>query len=276
MKPFDLIILDLDGTIIDLYKAGGASPAVRAAIAAVQQRGIPVTIGTGRTLAYIHAHLGYLGITTPVVSAMGAVIGDPQTGHVLFQRDLPLASTRAIAEWMEQHHILCGYYFCDEDGVFDIYQNRPGHLAADFYDHVLTTPRQIGVDVRPILAIGERAPIKFLAVSDPAEDGDIAPLLRARFGNEVTIVRTHPILVEGTAKGVDKGYGLHQLCHMLGIQPSRVLAIGDADNDIPMLEAAGMAVAMENAMPGVKAVADWIAPSLEEDGVAVALQRLAL
>jgi hypothetical protein len=43
-----------------------------------------------------------------------------------------------------------------------------------------------------------------------------------------------------------------------------------------MLEAAGMAVAMENAMPGVKAVADWIAPSLEEDGVAVALQRLAL
>jgi hypothetical protein len=63
---------------------------------------------------------------------------------------------------------------------------------------------------------------------------------------------------------------------MLGVAPERVMAVGDSENDIPMLRAAGFAVAMGNATPALKAVADWIAPSLDEEGAAVALRRWVL
>ena len=92
----------------------------------------------------------------------------------------------------------------------------------------------------------------------------------------LSITRTHTWLVEATAPGVDKGSGLRRLCQMLGVAPERVMAVGDSENDIPMLQAAGFAVAMGNATPALKAVADWIAPTLDEEGAAVALQRWVL
>jgi hydroxymethylpyrimidine pyrophosphatase-like HAD family hydrolase len=94
------------------------------------------------------------------------------------------------------------------------------------------------------------------------------------FGGRLYLTRSHPRLIEGMALGVDKGTGLQALCARLQIDPQRVLAIGDNDNDIPMLKAAGYAVAMGNATSGLKAVADWVAPSIEEDGAAIVLEQL--
>ncbi|MFN8443420.1 MAG: HAD family hydrolase [Caldilineaceae bacterium] len=276
-KPFDLVILDLDGTIIDLYRPGGISPVVLESIAAVQAAGIPVTIGTGRTLAYIHKNLRHLNITTPAVTVMGAVIGNPATGEVLAKRELEVDASRWIADFMEREKLVCGFYFCHEDGSFHIAQNFDGSKSQEFYDHVITTPRLVGVDLKSLFKMPEPAcPIKFLSVNDLDEGADIAPRLRQAIGHSTTIVRTHPMLVEGTALGVDKGGGLRQLCDLLDIDIARVLAIGDADNDIPMLEAAGTAVAMGNATPGVIAVADWVAPSIHDDGAAVALRKFVL
>ncbi|HMN28867.1 MAG TPA: HAD hydrolase family protein, partial [Caldilineaceae bacterium] len=100
--PFDLVILDLDGTILDLYRAEGISPAVRAAVAAVQAAGIPVTIGTGRTLDYIRQYLSApLDLRTPAVTTQGAIIGDPQTGEILREVTIPLAAARRVAAWVE-------------------------------------------------------------------------------------------------------------------------------------------------------------------------------
>ena len=75
------------------------------------------------------------------------------------------------------------------------------------------------------------------------------------------------------AQGVNKGVALRQLCAMLQIDPQRVLAVGDNDNDIPLLQAAGYGVAMGNGSPGLKAVADWIAPTIADDGAAIALEK---
>jgi hydroxymethylpyrimidine pyrophosphatase-like HAD family hydrolase len=100
--------------------------------------------------------------------------------------------------------------------------------------------------------------------------------LKRLFSPGLTITRTHPRLVEGTAQGVDKGLGVLHLCKSLNINPQRVLAIGDSDNDIPMLEAVGFGVAMGNSSPGVMAVAQYKAPAVEADGAAIALQELVL
>jgi hydroxymethylpyrimidine pyrophosphatase-like HAD family hydrolase len=84
------------------------------------------------------------------------------------------------------------------------------------------------------------------------------------------------VLIEGVPPGVSKASGLVWLTDYLGLSAADVLAIGDNDNDIPMLEWAGFSVAMAQGSAGALAAADWIAPGVDEDGAAVALERYVL
>ncbi len=278
-SPFDLVILDLDGTILDLYHANGISARVQAAIAAVQAAGIPVTIGTGRTLDYVRQNLAHLPLTYPMVTMQGAVIGDPVTGKILAETDIPLLHARRIAQWVDASSYVTAFYFNDREGHTRVYQNRlPNNLADQtFYDHVFGAPRTLAPSFVDLLSASDvRPPLKFIVDNDLTQQPNLAPELEALFGAALNITRTHPRLVEGTALGVDKGQGVLRLCRLLGIDPQRVLVIGDNDNDIPMLQAVGYGVAMGNATAGVKAIAQWVAPSIGEDGAAVALEKLVL
>src|SRR5687767_1845789 len=114
--PFDLVVLDLDGTVLDLYHHAPVSAAVITAIAAVQAAGIPVTIATGRTLDYVRQHILHLGITTPVVTAQGAVIGDPRTGRIIQETTIPLPLARQAAAWIDANPYTTALYFNDEQG----------------------------------------------------------------------------------------------------------------------------------------------------------------
>lgn len=295
--PIDLVILDLDGTILDLYRPGPISAAVQGAIAAVQAAGVPVTIATGRTLDYVRAHVAALGITLPVVTGQGAVIGDPQTGAVLEEITIAPEPARRAATWIDAHDYVTALYFTARSGhapeseaesrsqpgavgepTIRIYQNRAGN-DPEFYDHVFGLPRTCVGEFAPLVAQSPTPPLKFIVAEDATkhatdEDaGKLVAALHAALGDALTITRTHPRLVEGTAAGVDKGAGVRRLCARLGVDPARVLAIGDSDNDIPMLQAVGAGIGMGNASPGVKAVADWLAPSIDEDGAAVALRH---
>lgn len=276
-RPFDLVALDLDGTILDLYHHRPISDAVAAAIDAVQSAGIPVTIATGRTLDYVREHIAHLGITTPVVTTQGAIIGDPVSGAILQQTAIPLPTARRAAAWVDDRDLITAFYFLNDDGRIRILQNRSGDEVS-FYDHVFGHPRSLLARFAPLLSAEDaRPPLKFIVIQPSDDNGDgLVEELHHAFHPELTITRTHPRLVEGTAPGIDKGQGLLRLCAHLGIEPSRVLAMGDSDNDIPMLEVAGYAVAMGNASPGVLAVADYNAPSVEEDGAAHALRQLVL
>jgi Cof subfamily protein (haloacid dehalogenase superfamily) len=275
--PFDLVVLDLDGTILDLYRHAPISDAVASAIAAVQAAGIPVTIATGRTLDYVREHIIQLGITTPVVTTQGAVIGDPVTGQILDETTIPLPLARQAAAWIDAHPYITALYFNDDEGHIHIYQNRSGEDTA-FLDHVFGFPRSLQPTFAPMLvAEAARSPLKFIVVEDRDRYGvDLVTELKTRFSPGLTITRTHPLLVEGTAQGIDKGLGVRHLCELLNIDPQRVLAIGDSDNDIPMLETVGFGVAMGNSSAGVLAVAQYIAPPVEADGVAVVLEELVL
>jgi hypothetical protein len=82
--------------------------------------------------------------------------------------------------------------------------------------------------------------------------------------------------IEVVLPGISKAQAMARVAQQLGVSREETLAIGDGDNDVEMVEWAGLGVAMGNATPAVKAVADWIAPSVDEDGVAVALLRYVL
>ena len=274
-KPFDLVALDLDGTILDLYHHKPYTQLVRQTITDVQNAGIPVTIVTGRTLDYVREHVAPLGITTPVVTTQGAVIGDPITGAIIHETTIPIATARRAVEWIDAQPYITALYFLDPSGQTLIYQNRTGP-EPDFYDHVFSKPRQLHHPLSDLVKGEVHPPLKFLTVDESPANVDMVAHLKELFSPDLYITRTHPRLVEGTAPGLDKGQGLLRLCKYLGIDPSRVLAVGDSDNDIPVLESAGYAVAMGNSTEGVVAVADWQAPPVEEDGAAVAMRELVL
>jgi hydroxymethylpyrimidine pyrophosphatase-like HAD family hydrolase len=97
--------------------------------------------------------------------------------------------------------------------------------------------------------------------------------MRAAFDEQIHIVPSHPYMVEGLPAGVDKGQGLAWLADYCGIPQTAVLAVGDNDNDVPMILWAGVGVAMGNASPAARAAADWVAPPVAEDGAAAALEK---
>lgn len=281
MRPFDLVVLDLDGTILNPFKREAISPLVHDTIAAVQAAGVPVTIGTGRTLDYIRHQLpGDFGLTTPVIATQGAVIGDPATGHVLAEQDLPLDVARVVARYVDDTRFPTAFYFNDDAGHSTIYRNYRGRTEEeeDLLQHLLGYPGiQIERFSQLLADTSAHPPIKVIGYNRDLPGGlDLLSEYERRFVPPLSVTRTHTWLVEATAPGVDKGSGLLRLCAMLGVAPERVMAVGDSENDIPMLQAAGFAVAMGNATPALKAVADWIAPSLDEEGAAVALQRWVL
>jgi len=281
MRPFDLVILDLDGTILNPYKRATVTPAVHDAILAVQAAGVPLTIGTGRTLDYLrHQFPGELHLTYPVITTQGAVIGDPQSGHVLAELTIPLTDARTLVRWLDGDGVMAGLYFLDQDGATHVYRNQIGRTPEEeeLLHHLLGHPSTYAAQFAPLLAAPDaHPPVKAITFEDPAKSGrDLAVTLEEIFAPGLSIMRTHIWLVEATANGVDKGSGLRRLCAMLGVDPRRVMAVGDSENDIPMLQAAGFGVAMGNATDSLKAIADWIAPTIDEDGAAVALRKWVL
>jgi HAD superfamily hydrolase (TIGR01484 family) len=123
-------------------------------------------------------------------------------------------------------------------------------------------------------------PHKFiLTANDPSQRDALTAELSARLaeaGLDLTVVPSHPILVEGIPAGLSKATGLAWLAEYLGVPRATVLAIGDNDNDAPMLAWAGVGVAMGLSSPAALAAADWVTGSVAEDGVAMALEKYVL
>ncbi|HAX1100225.1 TPA: HAD-IIB family hydrolase, partial [Enterococcus faecium] len=98
----------------------------------------------------------------------------------------------------------------------------------------------------------------------------------AEFHEMYEIIKTRSMLLEFMPKGVTKAYGISLLAKDLGLKQEEIMAIGDEENDLPMIQYAGLGVAMENAVPFVKEAADFVTASNEENGVAKVIQKFVL
>ena len=281
----ELVVLDMDGTIYGRQHAGGFSPRVRRAIAAVQAAGVPVTIATGRIFDFVRSVAPELGITLPVITAQGAVIGDPVSGDVLYEALIGRETALRVAAWADEEARTTVFYLNRPGGRTRLVQNGRGigigkngweDWDKESYDHWFGSPREMCESLAEVVSEPDARPLKFITVNDHFVELDQTDALQQRFGEGVQMSRSHQYLVEGTAPTADKGHGLLWLTKRLGIDPSRVLAVGDNENDVPMLREAGLAVCMGQATESVRAVSDWVAPTLEEDGAAVALEKFVL
>ena len=118
------------------------------------------------------------------------------------------------------------------------------------------------------------APVKILMSVDPAILADVQRRIAAFLPDNLNVVHTAPFYLEVIPRVINKGQGIRDICRTLGMDVSEVIAFGDAENDIPMLRAAGVGVAMGNAADAVKAAADRVTLTNNEDGIAAALEAL--
>ena len=269
---FKLVALDLDNTLIG--HDGRLSPRVKVAVAQAQAQGAAVTIATGRGPTPTEQYAEELGLTTPLICFQGAMIYDHRARRVLHETRLEADTLPIVAALAEER----GWHLHFEAPDM-VYLPRNGNDSEQF-SALFRLANWKHVD--DLLGDLPETPHKFMfSVRDPAERDALVAVLRAAFSADprlagIAVVASHPILVEGLPHGLNKAGGLAWLAARLGLAASDVLAVGDNDNDVEMLRWAGWGVAMTGSSPAALAAADWVAPSLEEDGVAVALEKFVL
>lgn len=119
-------------------------------------------------------------------------------------------------------------------------------------------------------------PVKILMSVPPEQLKQVQEQIVAFLPKELSVVQTAAFYLEVIPSQINKGQGIRSICSVLGIGPEQVMAFGDAENDIPMLRVAGIGVAMGNAADAVKAAADYVTRSNNEDGVAAALEAFSV
>lgn len=266
-----LLVLDIDGTIAG--ESNEIRQPVLKAIQAAQDRGVQVAIATGRMYRSALRFHRDVGSTLPLLAYQGAWIQDPATQQL--HRHWPVAQQTAhqLLDYFEQPQLMrllsVHLYINDQLYVREltketlIYSERSG-----------IEPIPVG-DLRQVLT---NEPTKVLALSDDTNviDQLLGSLRQQYTPAELYLTKSVATFFEATNPFVNKGIGVRYLAELLGIAAANVMTIGDNFNDVEMLEYAGVGVAMGNAPPEVKSIAQWVAPSVEQDGAAAAIEEFVL
>jgi len=272
VNDIKLLVLDIDGTITG--DSNTLSVTVKEVIAAVQAKGIKVAIATGRMYCSALRFHQEIGSTLPLIAYQGAWIQDP--GDDKIHRHLPVSReiTQQLLEYFEQPDLrsLLSVHFYINDQLYvreitketDNYQQRSGVTAIS-----------VG-DLRQLL---DHEPTKILALSEDANlTQQLLADLRLKYKpTDLYLTTSVPTFLEAANTHVNKGNAVRYLAEeMLGLENHHVMTIGDNFNDVEMLDYAGISVAMGNAPPEVQAIANWVAPSIELDGAAIAIEKFLL
>jgi Cof subfamily protein (haloacid dehalogenase superfamily) len=262
---YQLLALDIDGTLVsgDLE----ILPDVISAISAAQTRGVRVTLATGRMFGATLPFAKRLGIRDPLICYQGGMVRDPLTGEIYDHTTMDAGLAAEAIGLLQAAGIFVIAYV---DERLCIAERRP-----EFENYLRWHPEGAEVVVAPDLAgyIAAQPPTKLLFSATPDVVEREMLRLAAHFGDQLSVLRSHAIFGELTAPGISKGSALKTLAERLGIPREHVIAIGDHENDLPMIAWAGLGLAMGNAIPAVREAADAVIPSVEEAGVAWAIEH---
>ena len=269
-----LIALDLDGTLLTSAKT--ISPADRAAVEAAIAGGVLVVPVTGRPAQGVPKEVLDLPGVRYVISSNGATIRDVVTGETLLETHLEaetalevLAASGHVTMIREAFRAGVGYLSqADYDILCDRYE---GAMLA----YVLDTRQVVPGTLEDFLREDPRPIEELFFLTDSEQTKlDLQRTLSALPG--IGFADPFPHDLEVMAGGIDKGEGLRFLLDRLGIDPAETMAVGDGGSDLPMLRAAGIGVAMGNATESVRAGADWVTSTNDENGVAAAIEKFVL
>ena len=259
---YRLVALDVDGTLLDSQHQ--LRPATVAAVQRVLAQGVHVCVATGKLFVSAQAHIRELGLVGPQITCNGAAIINSPDGALLAHEPLTPAALALALDALASHapNIAVAWYTTDT-----IYTNAaPGWLdtvLARYHEPPLRHVAQLDSTLP--------APVKLLVAGEDAALDALRAAVAPQLAGKVQTIRTTVDFLEFLNLDVDKGSALRRVMALLGIPAAEVVAIGDGENDISMLESAGLGVAMGNAIPALVAKADWLTTTHDEGGVAHAL-----
>lgn len=265
-----LITIDIDDTLVNTAKQ--VTPRVKAALQEATAQGIKVVLTTGRPLPGVQEYLDELGLNHQddqyAITYNGGVV-QTTNGEELGGKEL------AYSDYLRLREV------ADELGAY---------LQVETIDAAYTSAKEINywasrenfLIKMPLIIkpVDEMDPndhyVKFMFIGDEADIDSWRDALPADVKEAYYIVKSTPQHLEFMHKDATKGSGLLTLAAKLGIDRSETMALGDQQNDVTMIEAAGLGVAMGNAVPEVKAVADVETTTQNADGVGVAVEKWVL
>lgn len=262
--PFRAIALDLDGTLTNHDKV--VTPRTRQALLKAQELGTVIILASGRPTYGIVPVAECLELEKRggyILSYNGGNIVNAKTGEKLFSQFLPDAVIPILYKYAkEKSHALLGY--------------AGNEIITEMPDdpYVKEESRINKMNIRKVdnlLDALEPHPTKLLMTGDPTDMIKAEEELVEILGEKMDIFRSAPFFLELVPKGIDKAQSLLRLLSKINLTPADLMAFGDGYNDLSMLKLASVGVAMANAAPEVRADADYVTLSNEEDGVAEAL-----
>ena len=264
--PYRAIALDLDGTLTNHDPV--VTPKTREALLQAEAEGVVIILASGRPTYGIEPVAECLELDKRggyILSYNGGNIVNAKTGEKLFAQFLPDEVIPILYRYAkEKNHALLGY------AGNEIITEMPDD------QYVKEESRINKMNIRKVENLFEALephPTKLLMTGDPADMLKAENELSEILGDRMDIFRSAPFFLELVPKGIDKAKSLLRLLSKINLTPADMIAFGDGYNDLSMLKLAGMGVAMQNAAPEVRAEADYITLSNEEDGVAAALEH---
>ncbi|MEG0367586.1 MAG: Cof-type HAD-IIB family hydrolase [Coprobacillus sp.] len=261
---YKLIALDLDGTLKNSNNE--ITELTRKALIKVQEMGIKVVLASGRPTPglrheaeelLLDQYEGYL------LSFNGARVMDCLTKTSIYEQTLTIDEAKKAYQRAKEFNLACMTY---KDQVI---------LTEDIDDEYVAVEASINdiskQQVESFEAILEDPIYKVLLTGKPDYVASIVDEFKEPFGDSLSIYRSAPFFIEVMAQNIDKAQSLDCLVKTLGFKREEVIAFGDGYNDLSMIEYAGLGVAMNNAVDGVKEKADRITLSNDQDGIAYTL-----
>ena len=271
-EQIKLIICDMDGTLLNENKEISAKN--REAIRYAKSRGVDFSLCTGRIHIMTECYCQELAQEFPIIAANGAVVWDPIKKISLWELPMDTKEALRIIDYGEKHDL--DYIAITAKGCY--YSKKSIRKQRFLQYNAIAT--QKGYETMKVLPIEERfetlkrESIYKILICEVQETRyqQVEHFLQTLQQTEYT--SSEPTLLDISCKGVSKGTGLERLSNIMEIPREAICAMGDYENDISMLQYAGLGVAMGNASDVVKAKADYITDTNEEDGVANLIERL--
>ena len=260
-----LFVSDIDGTIFDSTKSKNISARNIAAVQKMAAAGITVTIATGRMYSAALPIAKELGVNVPIITYDGALIKSVE-GETLYSNFLTADIILAVTNFFQQKNWYLQNY--SEDNLYCAFAND---LTALYEKSIKVKCNVVGWDAMKNLT---EEVCKLLAITHSApETLEIISALRKEFAGKIEVTQSHPQFAEIISYGVSKASAVKILAEKLGVKKSEVMAIGDSENDLPMLQAAGQSVAMGNANEKIKAACTFVTGNCVDDGFADAVEN---
>lgn len=251
MSPTQLLVFDLDGTLLDSFHRVPAD--VRSLLFALRDKGIETTLATGRPFAAVQSFIHELELHLPLITFNGALVATPD-GQALVARHLPLSAAQTILGLLENTSAANHLYLYPTDDAFCTDQEGAASELIREKDQMAC--RVVG-SLPTLLTDANCDPVKMFSIG-PRDELERVKTAVQHAEPSVTCVFSEYDMLEFLGPDVNKGTALRVLCDAIGIARESVIAFGDNMNDFEMLRTAGTGVAMSTGPAALREVADRV------------------